>query len=150
MRLSPGSTAVRRSTVSAPSLVASARSTRADEIAAKARLLDGKGKRPFTELGGLAEQLVGEHVEDGGRRRLLLGARRSEQRIEIDKAGGKLALGRDALAEIERELALEDLRVAVGVDGEIEIGELGAIGGGLIGPFSSKSEALSREAASPG
>ncbi len=108
---------------------------RADQIAAKSGLLDGKGQRAVAELGRLAEHLVGEHVEHRGRRRPLLGARHREQRIEIDKARRKLGLGRHALAEIERELALEDLRMAVGVKGEIEIGQLGAIGRGFDRPL---------------
>ncbi len=54
---------------------------RADEITAKAGLLDGDRERASSKLGGLAESLIGEQVQDGGRRGLLLGARGGEQRV---------------------------------------------------------------------
>ena len=103
---------------------------RADQIAAKSRLLDGDTSVPSPNSAGLAEHLVGEHIKHRGGRGPLLGARHREQRIEIDEARRKLGLGGHAVAEIERELALEDLRMPVGMDGEIEIGQLGALGRG--------------------
>ncbi len=106
---------------------------RADQIAAKSGLVDGHGEFAVAELRGLTEKLIGQQIEHLGRRRSLLGARHREQRIEIDKARRELGIGRHAVAELEQKLALENLRMAVGVNGEIEVGQLGAVGRGFDG-----------------
>ena len=54
-----------------------------------------------------------------------------EQRVDIDPAGGKRADGLGVLAEIERELALQHLRAALGMDGELEGGQLGVVRRGI-------------------
>ncbi len=94
------------------------------------------------ELGSLGEDLVGEHVKHGGRRRPLLGARHAEQGIEIDKARRKLGAGLDALAELERELALENLRVPLAWTVRSKSGSSARSGVALSGPFSSKQRRL--------
>ena len=85
-------------------------------------------QRAVADLSRLTKHLVGEHIEDRGGRWPLLGAGRREQGIEIDETCHQRAIGGDALAESEGQLALENLRMTLGVDGEVEIGKLGAVG----------------------
>ncbi len=102
----------------------------AEEIAAKPRLLERCNERDLAVFRGLVQQGVGEHIEHRGGRKPLLGARYAEQRVEIDEAAGKLGRGLRGSGQVERELALEQLRAPLRMDGELEFGKLDAVGRG--------------------
>ena len=110
----------------------------ADKVAAEPRLFDDERQRAVAERGRLGQDLVGELVKHHCRRRPL-GAGHREQGVEIDEACRKRGRPFDTLAEIEREPAFEDLRMTLGVKGEIESRQLGALGCRLDRTFSARS-----------
>ncbi len=111
---------------------------RADQVAAKSGLLDGKTQRAVAELGRLAEHLVGEHVKHRGRGGPLLGARHREQRIEIDKARGKLGLGHAcARRNRARRLPLKICGWPLAWMVRSKSGSSARSGVAVIGPFNS-------------
>ena len=78
----------------------------------------------------LVQHGVGKHIEHRGGRKPLLGVRYAKQRVEIDEAAGKLRGGLRGSGQVERELALEQLRAPLRMDGELEFGKLDAVGRG--------------------
>src|SRR6185437_1499581 len=98
---------------------------RADKIATEARLLQRHGKAPLPESRCLAQGFIGKRVKHYRGRWLHLRVWCPEQKVKIDETRSELAGRLETIGVVEGELALEELRMTVGMHREIEIRKLG-------------------------
>ena len=98
-----------------------------DKIAAEARLFNIEGQRALPDRFRLLQHPLGEHVQDGRGRRLLALAGRAEQFVKIDPPRAEMPFGLERFAKLERQIAGEDLRAPMGVNGEFELRQLGTV-----------------------
>ena len=109
----------------------------ADKVAAKPGLLQLDSELGVAQFRGVGQDFLREQIKHLGGRWALAGVpgRSTEQRIEIDPAGLECCVSLDVLGKVEVEPSLHDLRATLGVDGKIEVGELGVFERCLEGPL---------------